>query len=938
MPTYSGSDTQPVNDRVAADRDYIPAYRGTAIHVVEDLQLEEFGNRIPNFQYEVHGYGELIPFQNIYTFEDPLVSNSQIFYWKSWGITLHPNGLIRTGYGHTNGSGSIVASQRYANGTKKPTLTSTPSNTGITFAYNSGDYWLRRNGSYFNIYNLDGDAMFANSDSYGLMSSNYSGGRDHISVANFSNNAFAVGENFFYVIENKGVSPRHFFLNSYLRDESGLADEEYQPNIYGVVQWRLDLGELIGSTNSNYAGVRYDSTTDRLYLFDWRAIDTVSPLTDRTVTIHELDVVTLEIIRTWEGMPQSLSEHGDIRDSLVVGGGSGVTRVWRLHDDETWELVCEDSLLDVQPTRLHWLDDGLLTNGEHVWAINQPAGGGIPLNLVVEDLCDRAGIPSADVDATNLSSVTVLGYSAKGVKSLREHLEQLMQAYQFDVYEDDYKLKFALRDSASVVTVTEDDMRPHPYGSDGGQYIQVEQIEESKLPHRVNVNYLNATAGYEADLQFFERAAGSNKQITDLRFEMAFTPEFAVQLADKLLREAWVSRTSYSFSLPKKYSYLSPTNVITLDTADYEVDARLIEVGLGIDGRLLCKAVQHSFAVYTSEAETESPETSEPNIYQPATQVILALIDTNAIDTGIGLPLYFAGTSSTFKGFQLQRSSDGGDTWQDIGSFQADAAMMGYVETAIGEPHPDLIGRFDPLDELTVKVYRDDVSFSSKTELQICNGQNIFAVGAPGRWELIGVKTVTQVDDFTYTFSGLIRGLNGTEGNIGTMENQDTIVLLNESGVGRVGLSEDDIGSTYVFRASFGSGFPDASFNQSVAITGAAYKDFAPSNIVGEYRSNGDIRLSWTRRTFKGGAWRDGVDVALAPTSTPEEYTVRVYDNASPRTLIRTISSISTNTTTYSAAEIASDMSPYPTPGSLVVEVVQINSVTGEGYVGEGVI
>lgn len=55
MRVYPGSETQLPDPAIAADKgaDAAPAYRGTAYVVFEDLPLAEFGNRVPQFSFEV---------------------------------------------------------------------------------------------------------------------------------------------------------------------------------------------------------------------------------------------------------------------------------------------------------------------------------------------------------------------------------------------------------------------------------------------------------------------------------------------------------------------------------------------------------------------------------------------------------------------------------------------------------------------------------------------------------------------------------------------------------------------------------------------------------------------------------------------------------------------------------------------------------------------
>jgi hypothetical protein len=52
---------------------------------------------------------------------------------------------------------------------------------------------------------------------------------------------------------------------------------------------------------------------------------------------------------------------------------------------------------------------------------------------------------------------------------------------------------------------------------------------------------------------------------------------------------------------------------------------------------------------------------------------------------------------------------------------------------------------------LNVSMVNGDIS--SVTELALFNGANLFAYGEPGRWEIIGARTVTLQGDGTYNLS-----------------------------------------------------------------------------------------------------------------------------------------------------------------------------------------
>jgi hypothetical protein len=67
IAVYTGSESQLPDPTIQADKgvDDTPAYRGVAYVVISDLELEKFGNRTPQFEFEVVRAGNVGTFQNL---------------------------------------------------------------------------------------------------------------------------------------------------------------------------------------------------------------------------------------------------------------------------------------------------------------------------------------------------------------------------------------------------------------------------------------------------------------------------------------------------------------------------------------------------------------------------------------------------------------------------------------------------------------------------------------------------------------------------------------------------------------------------------------------------------------------------------------------------------------------------------------------------------
>ena len=94
-------------------------------------------------------------------------------------------------------------------------------------------------------------------------------------------------------------------------------------------------------------------------------------------------------------------------------------------------------------------------------------------------------------------------------------------------------------------------------------------------------------------------------------------------------------------------------------------------------------------------------------------------------------------------------------------------------------------------------------------------------------------------------------------------------------------------------------------------------------HVEGEWETDGDIVISWVRRSRSDYGWNSG-DVPLLEET--EDYEIDIYDGAS---VVRTIEVDDATSVTYTAAQQTSDFGGLQT--SLTLIVYQISIVVGRG-------
>jgi hypothetical protein len=564
-----------------------------------------------------------------------------------------------------------------------------------------------------------------------------------------------------------------------------------------------------------------------------------------------------------------------------------------------------------------WLNDG--TTAGFYFGQRDMVQEGELLSAIVADLCERAGVTSAQRDVSALTD-TVDGYVIASQTQVQGAIQALQPAYFFDAVETGGKIKFVKRGGSIAVTIPDADLGARQSGSDPDvDLVETTRQMDDELPGVLNVGYMLRAIDYEVANKQARRIVGNSE--TEMRMDMAIvmTDEKAQGVADVNLHHAWVQRRTYRFSLPRKYSYLEPTDLVSVREQSMML-TKVTQAG----GILKCEAFYDDYNYVPHVVVTETPN-SEKEVYVVA-DTVLHLLGTNMLrDADDGLYFYAAacGENSNWDGAALYVSSDGGANYSRIGEFNY-PATIGETENALG----DYFGgnTVDELNSITVAMTYG--TLSSTTVAGLLSGTNAAVVGQ----EILFFRDATLVSSGVYRLTGLLRGRRGTEHHIGRHTSGERFVLLSTATAIRLEGDTSEIGIYKMYKGvSYGQAIADAAA-QSFMLEGNTLKPYAPVQLGGGRNAAGDVTINWVRRTRLAGSWRDSLDVPLGEAS--EEYAVDIMAGDSPSSVIRTISGITSQTTTYTAAQQTTDFgSPQAT---VYFSVYQISALQGRGFAGSG--
>lgn len=565
------------------------------------------------------------------------------------------------------------------------------------------------------------------------------------------------------------------------------------------------------------------------------------------------------------------------------------------------------------------------------------------LDTIVSDLCIRAGLTSADLDVTDLASITVPGYFIARQISSRQGIEPLTNLYLIDGFESDFKLVFKKRGQAIIRTLTQDQLAI--VDSRTGDVFQENREQEVELPLRFTLTYLDKDNDYAQQTHSAKRileplpAMRSTNEL-GLGLNIAMASETAKQQAEQILYSAWIERTKFSIRLDWSNIDLDPSDVILLLLADgTQVRARIGQLDIGDGFALDVVTIGEQAAQFTSTVLADGGSGVRGQIIKGSTTIKTFVLDTPLLrdqDESPGRvvnPIYFFQGSFSekrfIKGFLFY--SPDAVAFVNVGQ-SSNEMSWGSATGALGDPPDANPFITDNVNTLNVYMNVGGDELVSVTKLQMLNGANAgVLLKANGELELIQWQTVTLEDDGSFTLSTLLRGQRGTDTMAFSHGPGETFIVLDGVSGDLTALALDQI-NVPVFFKGVGAGqlFNDG---EDIGFTSEhrALKPYAPVQFTAILDGSNNIDFTWVRRTRAGGGLQDLLPEVPLNEDT-EAYEVDIRDGPAG-TIVRTVTGLTTPVFEYLNADIISDLGSVPTV--ITVEVYQISAQVGRGFTRE---
>lgn len=493
------------------------------------------------------------------------------------------------------------------------------------------------------------------------------------------------------------------------------------------------------------------------------------------------------------------------------------------------------------------------------------------LSDVVTDICAEVGLTESEIDTTSLNGYYVWGFSMNREGGARGAMEALQAAYFFDVQERDGKIYFIKRGTgSSVVSIPEADLSTHFEGSSRPELLPVVRKQAVEIPNSIEVAYSDWARNYETGTQRARRQITESGQKALVRLPIVLTADEAKRVAEITLYEKWTKRNSYKTVLSNKYAFISPCDLITITKQNATYILRVDDV-LHKGGILEMSLTPENASNYSSSAEGDTGYIYENPIAYGGVSFIV-MYDLPMLTDSVNHPgLYFTGrgTVEGWRGVAIYKSPDGTSDWSHFATRQI-APVSGFLSSTLGD---GILGVFDYTNELTVELYNKDDTLSTVTEADLLDGYtNWILVGD----EIVQFVTAEYVEDGKYILKGLVRGRKGTEWAMPDHAAGEHFLFLDGETMGFSTLPMSEFLSTLYFKGvSVGENWQSGNAVQLTA-NFVTLKPYSPAAVRVSGKPSTTLTLSWKRRTRFGGEWKDSVGALLGETS--EAYEIDIFD------------------------------------------------------------
>jgi hypothetical protein len=498
------------------------------------------------------------------------------------------------------------------------------------------------------------------------------------------------------------------------------------------------------------------------------------------------------------------------------------------------------------------------------------ASGYVTLSSIVESILRRGGLKGQDFDLTLLQGILVRGYGWANGTDVKGVMDQLRRLYLFDLVESDGKLKAVLRSDGSNEAAPGTPVRKivqkvlGSSGPDAMDFWQETRVQESDVPARVSLSYMNWDDDFQTSHAVSQRIANPiptmfSRQQVAMEINVVMSGTEAKNQVNKMLWSQWMERTKHDTRIPWAYLELDPADIITVKMDDgRSYEDRISQMELGSNLSISAQTFSRDEGAYDSEMTGDGGGSGPAAAIMPSVPARPFILNTPMLrdkdDNGGSYSLYYTGvgslTTDPFQGATLWRGLDP-NNFSFLYGTDADVEWGAVIGIVPAPRRGDFVLDWDT----QIRIWPGSPTFEleSTTDDLLWNGANLCVIGD----EVLQFRDAVQNADTSWTISNLLRGRRGTEYATGAHKVGERFVFLSGATITAEGDTLDARGQKRFFKA-IGQGRTLVSAQPlSIIYEPRDRMPYAPKGIRRSI-AGADVTVSWNRRTRMGGNMQDG--------------------------------------------------------------------------------
>jgi hypothetical protein len=540
-------------------------------------------------------------------------------------------------------------------------------------------------------------------------------------------------------------------------------------------------------------------------------------------------------------------------------------------------------------------DFQLADYGNHIPSLTfevEADAGALTLGAVAESLGE--GLVTAGETAA------LAGFAAGG-DSLRAALAALADLEPLSLIDVGETLIVTNGGSAEPATLEEAELGAAAAGA-GGRSEWLRRRGDS-VPAEATLTYYDPSRDYQAGLQRAARpgaALGSDRRAVPAALDAGSAKALAARRLDQL----WAERRSAK--LPLGWSRLGLTAGARLRVAGrpglwkvarWTLDRMILTLELvGVPAA----------AAAPAQASPGRPVDQPDLVHGPTSLLLLDLpLPAETLPGAPRLLVAAAGAEAGWRRAELSASFDGGASWIAAGA----TAPPAIIGTALDAPPAAGAALLDERSSVEVELLSDAMWLESRGDDALAAGANLAVLGE----ELIQFGDAVPLGGRRFRLSRLLRGRRGTEWAAGLHAAGEPFALVEAESLAVIEVPLGALGGEARVLAT-GLGDPEG-VTAARQIGGEAMRPPSPVHLQAARLANGDLALTWVRRSRNGWVWLSGSETPLGEES--EGYRLTLSGEGFERSV-----TLPSPGYLYTAAEQAAD----GLAGPLTAGVVQLGT------------